>query len=92
MVSSSINSTSVLSMMEESQLVSSSSNHNAVLTAYADDVKKDEVLVTSTSKRGRKPKKPPQGTPSGFAATPPKPRGRPPKHPKPVIEGKSKSN
>lgn len=71
-----------------------------LVISTADEVKKDGASVVvppphTPGKRGRKPKKyllqAPAATPSSVPAVtnPPKSRGRPPKHPKPVIvEGK----
>ncbi|KAL5105800.1 hypothetical protein TcWFU_005251 [Taenia crassiceps] len=76
MVSSSINSTSMISMVEEAEVTASNPT-----TSDAVDAKKEEVFLPS--KRGRKPKKAAVPSSTGVA---PKPRGRPPKHPRPVEE------
>ncbi|KAL5964639.1 Histone-lysine N-methyltransferase ASH1L [Taenia solium] len=76
MVASSINSTSMLSMVEETDVTSSNPT-----VANAVDAKKGEAAPPS--KRGRKPKK---AVASSLPGTAPKPRGRPPKHPRPPVE------
>nr|CDS25556.1 histone lysine N methyltransferase [Hymenolepis microstoma] len=91
MVSSSINSTSVHSMLTEGQQLGMSTS-----SSTADEVRRDELSVVAPpaytpGKRGRKPKKYlmqastaiPLTAPA--VVTSPKPRGRPPKHPKPVV-------
>ncbi|VDM34082.1 unnamed protein product [Hydatigera taeniaeformis] len=75
MVASSINSTSMLSIVEEAEITSN------LTTVDAMDVKKEEIALPS--KRGRKPKKAVALPLTGAA---PKPRGRPPKHPRPSVE------
>ncbi|KAH9279870.1 hypothetical protein ECG_07704 [Echinococcus granulosus] len=80
MVASSINATSMLSMVEGNEVASSNPTTTTV-TAEAADVKKEEVAPPS--KRGRKPKKAVVPSLTGAA---PKPRGRPPKHPRPSLE------
>lgn len=80
MVASSINATSMLSMVEGNEVASSNPTTTTV-TAEAADVKKEEVAPPS--KRGRKPKKAVVPSLTGAA---PKPRGRPPKHPRPSVE------
>ncbi|CDS36525.1 histone lysine N methyltransferase [Echinococcus multilocularis] len=80
MVASSINATSMLSMVEGNEVASLNPTTTTV-TAEAVDVKKEEVAPPS--KRGRKPKKAVVPSLTGAA---PKPRGRPPKHPRPFVE------